>query len=136
MILVLSTYPDRASAKRAAKGIVEDGLGACVSIIKIESSVYRWKGRIEEGPEYLLLIKTARKAYPALETRIKRTHPHEVPEIVYFEAKGGLEDYLAWVGGSSSPSARIVPDDLSARRRASGPSSVARRARKPRTLSR
>lgn len=136
MILVLSTYPDHASAKRAAEGIVENWHGACASIIRIESSVYRWKGRIEEGPEYLLLIKTTKKAYPELETRIKKTHPHEVPEIAYFEAKGGLKAYLGWVEANSSPSPLIVPLDFSARRRASEPSNEFRSARKPRTGSR
>ncbi len=137
MIIVLSTYPDRKSADEAAQRLVEKELAACVSIINIEQSVYRWKGKIEKSPEYLLIIKTTEKAYPQLETHIKSTHPHSVPEIAYLEVKGGQKDYLDWVNESCRSSARLlrVPLDLSALKRASEPPSELRSARKPRTLS-
>jgi len=97
MIIVLSTYPDRKSAEEAAGMLVEKRLAACVSMVKIEQSVYRWKGKIEKSPEYLLIIKTTEKAYPRLETRIRRTHPHKVPEIVRLDVKGGNKKYINWV---------------------------------------
>lgn len=102
MILVLSAYPDRKSADAAAVSLVEERLAACASIIKIEQSVYRWKGKIEKSPEYLLVIKTTENAYPKLETRIKDTHPHAVPEIVRLDVKGGNTEYLAWVSESTA----------------------------------
>ncbi|NYZ74137.1 divalent-cation tolerance protein CutA [Candidatus Micrarchaeota archaeon] len=137
MILVLSTYPDRKSADEAAQSLVEKELAACVSIISIAQSVYRWKGKLEKSPEYLLIIKTTEKAYPQLETHIKNTHPHSVPEIVYLEVKGGQKAYLDWVNESCNSSARLlrVPLDLSALKRASEPPSELRSAKKPKTLS-
>jgi len=137
MIVVLSTYPDRKSAEEAANMLVEKRLAACVSMVKIEQSVYRWKGKIEKSPEYLLIIKTTEKAYPQLETHIKNTHPHSVPEIAYLEVKGGQKDYLDWVNESCSSSAMLlrVPLDLSALKRASEPPKEFKSARKPRTLS-
>jgi periplasmic divalent cation tolerance protein len=137
MILVLSTYPDRKSADDAAQSLVEKELAACVSIINIEQSIYRWKGKLEKSPEYLLIIKTTESAYPQLETHIKSTHPHSVPEIVYLEVKGGQKDYLDWVNESCNSSARLlrVPLDLSALKRASDPPKEFKSAKKPRTLS-
>ena len=101
MILVLSTYPDEKSADTAAAAIVEKKLAACVSTLKIENSVYRWEGKVEKHPEYLLLMKTTKKAYEQLETFIKQTHPHKVPEIVYIDVEGGNKDYLQWVDSST-----------------------------------
>jgi periplasmic divalent cation tolerance protein len=103
MIIVLSTYPDRKSADKAAMELVERKLAACVSRIKLENSVYRWEGKIERHPEFLLLAKTTSKAYTRLERQIKKTHPHSVPEIVYLEVKGGQKDYLDWVRKNALP---------------------------------
>lgn len=97
MIIALSTYPDRKSADKAAMELVEKKLAACVSVVKVEKATYRWKGRIESHPEFLLLIKTTKAAYKRLERCIKETHPHRVPEIVYLEIKSGQKDYLGWV---------------------------------------
>jgi periplasmic divalent cation tolerance protein len=136
MILVFSTYPSRKSAERAAIEIVEKELAACVSIIKIDDSVYRWRGKVEIHPEYLLLIKTRKKAYMQLEAYIKANHPHEVPEIVYVNIKGGNEDYLSWIDENVLSKALRVPLDLRTLKRASDPSNELKSARNPNTLSR
>jgi periplasmic divalent cation tolerance protein len=134
MIIVLSTYPDKSSAQKAAADLVERRLAACVSIIPIECSVYRWKGKIEKRSERLLLIKTGKSAYSAVERRIKETHPHRVPEIVYVTVDRGNRDYLGWV--ETSTRLFRLPLDLRETMRDSAPSREHKRARKPRTLSR
>ncbi len=136
MLIVLSTYPDRESAAKAAMELVKKELAACVSMIKIEDSVYRWKGKIVSDEEYLLLIKTSKVAYSSLEAHIKKTHPHEVPEIISLEVKGGQKDYLDWVARNSMPKLLKVPLDLRATKRASEPSSELIKAKKPSTFSR
>jgi periplasmic divalent cation tolerance protein len=136
MLIVLSTYPDRESAAKAAVELVQKELAACVSMVKIEDSVYRWKGKIVSAEEYLLLIKTSKTAYSALEAHIKRTHPHKVPEIISLEVKGGQKDYLEWVERNSMPKLLKVPLDLHAIKRASEPSRELIKARKPSTPSR
>jgi periplasmic divalent cation tolerance protein len=47
------------------------------------------------------MIKTTRRAYPKVERFIKSSHPHEVPEIIWLDVKGGLKEYLAWVQANS-----------------------------------
>ena len=101
MIVVLSTYPDIRGARKAARDIVMKGLAACVSIVDVRESHYRWKGRLQKRPECLLMIKTSKAAYPRLETFIRKTHPYKVPEIIWIDAKGGLKGYLAWVQTNS-----------------------------------
>ncbi len=95
--IVLCTCPDAASAQHIAQHLVKIKLAACINIVSGVSSVYEWKGKIETAQEQLLLIKTHRTHYPALETEIKRLHPYELPEIVAISIENGLFDYLNWL---------------------------------------
>lgn len=97
MIIVLSTYPDRKSADQAARSLVKSGLSACVNILRIESSVYRWEGKLKEGAEFLLIIKAGSEDYDKLESAIKKSHPYELPEIIRMQVDGGFQPYLDWV---------------------------------------
>jgi periplasmic divalent cation tolerance protein len=135
MIIVLSTYPDKEKAEEAAKGIVEEELAACVSIIKIENSFYKWKGKLEAHGEYLLIIKTTKKAYTRLEMYIKEHHPYDVPEILFLKIGGGNKEYIQWMDSMTLSKLLTVPLDLSATKRAPVPVKESTKAKKPRTLS-
>ncbi len=97
MIIVLTTYPDRKSASASARALVKKKLAACVNILKIESSVYEWEGKMKEDGEFLLMIKAAPRNYKAIEKAIASGHPYEVPEIISIKADGGHGKYLSWV---------------------------------------
>ena len=103
VLLLFSTCPDRACAERIADALVGQRLAACVNILPGVGSVYRWQGAIERADEVLLLIKTTRERYPALEAALTAVHPYELPELVAVEAAAGLPGYLAWVGASTTP---------------------------------
>lgn len=137
MIIVLTTYPTKENAQEMAEKLVNLNLAACVSIIKNEESIYRWKGKIERNSEFTLLIKSSAKAYSKLELMIKQNHPYEVPEIIYLEVKGGSQDYLDWVEGNSNGISRLLSVPLQRREtnRVEEPSRELSSAKKPRTLS-
>lgn len=101
MIAIFTTYPNLKEGKEAARKMVEKKIAACVSLIPIERSIYRWKGKIEEGSEYLLIIKTKEKLYKRVETFIRANHPYELCEIMYFKLKGGEHSYLEWIKRST-----------------------------------
>jgi periplasmic divalent cation tolerance protein len=95
--LVLTTCPHEEAARALAAPLIDARLAACINIVPGVHSIYRWKGRIEEGRECMLLIKTTRDRYPALEQHIRTAHPYELPEIVAMELTAGSADYLAWI---------------------------------------
>jgi len=97
MLIVLCTCPDLKTAEKIATELVEKRLAACVNIIKIEKSIYRWKGKTRAEREYLLIIKTTKTRYPRLETRIKSMHPYDVPEIIGLKIEKGNNRYIEWV---------------------------------------
>ena len=93
----MNTCPDKESAEKLAKTLVEKKFAACVSILPIEKSIYKWKGKIEEEKEFLLIIKTRDKLYPRVEAHIKANHPHDVPEIICVPVKKSEKLYETWV---------------------------------------
>src|SRR3954464_15577239 len=95
-LLVISNLPDRASADKLARVVVDGRLAACVNVLSPCRSVYRWKGKIEDAEEFPVLIKTTRERYAALEAAIRNNHPYELPEIVALPLAGGLPAYLDW----------------------------------------
>ncbi|MCU0804418.1 MAG: divalent-cation tolerance protein CutA [Burkholderiales bacterium] len=101
--LVLTNLPDRESADRLARGVVEARVAACVNVLPPARSVYRWKGAVETAEEYPVLIKTASDRYPDLEKAIRSLHPYELPEIVAVNIESGLPAYLAWVAAETRP---------------------------------
>lgn len=95
--LVLTTCPDAKTARRLARALVSERLAACVNIVPIEQSVYRWKGRIESARERLLVVKSERRAYAAIERAVRALHPYELPEIIAVPIVAGFGPYLAWI---------------------------------------
>ena len=100
--LVLSTCPDEAAAERIAEALVGERLAACVNILPISQSIYRWRGTIERSSECLLLIKSSVSAFPRVRERIQALHPYELPEIVTVPITAGSPEYLAWLANPDS----------------------------------
>jgi periplasmic divalent cation tolerance protein len=100
-ILVLVTCKSKAEARRIATALVKKRLAACGNILGVPvSSIYRWKGKIERAKENLLVLKSTRKAFAALEREVTRLHSYDLPEIIAMPVTQGSQKYLAWIGES------------------------------------
>ena len=97
IVLVLTTVPEDFDADALARALVEEGYAACVSILPMQTSTYRWKGVIENQKERQLTIKTTSSRTGGLWKAIRDRHPYEVPEILEFRATGGDPSYLDWI---------------------------------------
>lgn len=95
--IVLCTVPDRKTGELIATTLVSEKLAACINIVPGITSVYRWKGAVEQAQELLLLIKTGRDSWPPLEQRIRELHPYELPEIIAVPVLNGQTDYIEWI---------------------------------------
>jgi periplasmic divalent cation tolerance protein len=102
VIVVLTNMPDRDAALKLARELVAQRLVACVNVLAACTSVYRWKGEVEEASEVPVLIKTRAGRYDEVETAIRRLHPYELPEIVAVPVTRGLDEYLEWVNGETT----------------------------------
>jgi periplasmic divalent cation tolerance protein len=99
-VVVLTTLGADTDADALARALVEARLAACVNVMPVMSSIYRWKGRVEEDRERQLVIKTTPDRLAALESWLLAHHPYETPELLVLEA-GGSDAYLRWVGEST-----------------------------------
>lgn len=97
MYIVLTTTPNEEEAETLAREIVGEKLAACVQILPKMKSVYFWDGAIQTDDEHLLLIKTLKEKFAALENFIRANHSYETPEIVALRAADAGENYLAWL---------------------------------------
>ncbi len=98
--IVLTTCATIKEAKALSLKIIEENLAACAQISKIES-FYKWNGKVENEPEYKLLIKTRDRLYDSLELFIKTHHSYDVPQIVQIPIQDGSEQYLDWIDEST-----------------------------------
>jgi periplasmic divalent cation tolerance protein len=98
----LTTLGADSDASTIARTLVAERLAACVNVLPPMTSLYRWKGKIEEEREQQLLIKTTSERLAALETRLRTLHPYELPEFIVLGASAS-DAYAGWVGESSQP---------------------------------
>ena len=94
--MVLTTLDATADAAAFARVLVDERLAACVNVLPVMMSIYRWKGSIEEEREQQLVIKTTRDRVAALETRFHELHPYELAEFVVLSAAASAA-YLEWL---------------------------------------
>ena len=100
--LVLTTTSSQEEARRIANALVERRLAACVNIVSKIDSIYRWKEKVEEAQEFLLLIKTTDSAVENLRDAILELHSYEIPEYVVVPIEDGSARYLSWIDESVS----------------------------------
>lgn len=97
-ILIVCSFPDIHTARTAAKLCVEKRFAACV---KIQSqpveSFYWWNGKIEQGSEFLLILKSRFRFYQHCEQELKKQHPFETPEIYGISIDKMEAGYLTWM---------------------------------------
>lgn len=96
-LVVLTTVETVDQAETLARMLVERQLAACVQILPLMTSFYRWQGQVEQAREILLLIKTLRNVYPQLEAAIRQDHPYQTPEIIALPVSAGWAGYLSWL---------------------------------------
>ena len=95
-IVVLTTCDSEAEAQEIALYLVERRVAACVNILAGARSIYRWKDRIRDSTECLLVIKSRRDLFPALRSEIEKVHSYKVPEIIAMQIVDGAEPYMNW----------------------------------------
>ena len=100
-VIIVSTFPNKQSVTSIAKKLVKKKLVACVNITSI-SSVYAWKGKIENQDEYIALFKTTKKNQSALKKELKKLHPYDVAEIAEINVESINQPYMKWLVDSTN----------------------------------
>ena len=95
-VIVTTTTDSEAAARAIARAAVEERLAACAHVTPV-TSIYRWRGNVEEQAEWLCHLKTTPDQAQRLMARIRALHAYEVPEILVTPLLSGYQPYLQWV---------------------------------------
>ncbi len=95
--IINCTTASKVNAMEISNYLIENKLAACVNIIPGVISVYKWEGKIVEGQEFLMIIKTKESLFKKVEQAITERHEYALPEIVAMPIKKGNRDYLKWL---------------------------------------
>ena len=101
-VIVLTTVPDDGSlGKDLARALVQERLAACVSMLPVMHSTYRWEDQVAEDNERQLIIKTRRGHIAAIKERLRALHSYELPELLVLPVSEGSSAYLDWIAAST-----------------------------------
>jgi periplasmic divalent cation tolerance protein len=101
-VTVTTTIDDRDKAEALARLAVSERLAACAQVSGPVTSVYWWRGEVEDAAEFTVTFKTTVALAEALVTRLKAEHSYDVPEILVTAVLGGNPDYLEWVAAETT----------------------------------
>jgi len=102
-LVVLTTVDKEDLAQALAAELVERRLAACVNILPLGASIYRWKGQVHRDREYLLLIKTSAHLFNDVRDTIRELHTYELPDVIALPIAVADENVLEWMASMVRP---------------------------------
>jgi len=97
MIMVYITCKNNAEANMISKHLINKRLVACANIFPIKS-IYRWKGKIVNDKEVVIIAKTLKNKFEKIKKEVKAIHSYKIPCIEMFNTKAN-KGYEKWIGG-------------------------------------
>ncbi|MDP9195918.1 MAG: divalent-cation tolerance protein CutA [Pseudomonadota bacterium] len=100
VFIVYVTTSGFAQAETLGKTLIQEKLAACANITEGMTTIYPWKGKMEQQQEAVLLLKTHEKLLERLRQRIRELHSYETPCIMAWPVPFVDRDYAAWLEDS------------------------------------
>src|SRR3989344_600938 len=88
---------DKKEAKKIALKLLEKRLIACANIVPSVESVFRWKGKIANAKECLMLCKISKKDFKKAGKIILKMHSYEIPCIALLDVDNLNKSYSKWL---------------------------------------
>ena len=101
LTLIYSTIDSLDHARTISRTLLEEGLIACANLIPGMTSLYHWRGKIEESPEVILLLKTRATLAETVITRTRQLHPYDTPAIFSIPVRHCHPAYEDWINAST-----------------------------------
>ena len=95
-IIIQTTCSSEEEAENIAKILIEEKFAACVQLSQIKS-FYNWDNQFYSDKETLLNIKTRKKHFKKIKSKIKELHSYDVPEIIQLDISKSSKKYLKFI---------------------------------------
>ena len=96
MLVIAWTAANEEEAARLIRGLVEQRLVACGSILGNIRSIYVWEGRMEDTSEVQCLLKTVPGNEVAILAYIQQHGSYRNPEFLCLPSEWVSPDYQSW----------------------------------------
>jgi periplasmic divalent cation tolerance protein len=97
LIVVVTSVGTEEQALDVAHALVRARHAACVNIVPNVHSVYRWKGRVCDDGEMLLVIKSRAGSFEAVRETIHRVNTYELPEVLAYKVDWASPGFASWI---------------------------------------
>ena len=95
--VVMTSVGTEQQAVEISEELIARRLATCINIVPCLRSIYRWKGKVCEDTEYLLLIKTPKSFFERVSAAIRELHTYELPEILALSAEQTEAAFHDWI---------------------------------------
>jgi len=116
LIVVVTSVGTEEQALDVAHALVRARRAACVNIVPNIHSVYRWKGRVCDDGEMLLIIKTRASQFEGVRDTIQRVNTYELPEVLGYRVDKASPGFAKWIEKMTAAPKRPVAKPRSKRR--------------------
>lgn len=101
-IVIFVTARNKSEAKKIAQHLLKERLIACANIVNGVTSLFRWKGKVDQAEETLLILKTEKSKFKKIVKSVNLLHSYETVEVIALPIVDGDTKYLQWVKDSVS----------------------------------
>lgn len=112
-IFIYVTASSLEEAKYIADHLLKERLIACANIFPI-NSVYRWRGKIKEEQETVLILKTTEDKYITIVDEVTAIHSYETPCITKIRVEPNTT-YTRWLLRQISTTTHSKPKQSNAK---------------------
>ena len=97
LLVVVTSVGTEDQALDIAHALIRNRQAACVNLMPNVHSIYRWKGRVCDDGEFLLLIKTRAREFEAVRETIQKLNTYELPEVLAYRVDDCSPAFAAWI---------------------------------------
>jgi len=109
LIVVVTSVGTEDQALDIAHALVRNRQAACVNLIPNVQSIYRWKGRVCDDGEFLLIIKTTGKEFEGVRETIQEINTYELPEILAYRVDESSDAFASWIAKTTLRARKKTP---------------------------
>lgn len=99
IIFIYIPCRDADEAARIARAMVEQKLAACGNIFPSIQSIYKWEGEVRSEAEAVLILKTTKDLFKAVDGAVKALHSYDTPCIAAINVADVNDAYRQWLLG-------------------------------------
>jgi periplasmic divalent cation tolerance protein len=97
LLVVVTSVGTEEQALDIAHALIRNRQAACVNLVPNVHSIYRWKGRVCDDGEFLLIIKTRASEFSAVRDTIHKINTYELPEVLAYRVDESSPAFTDWI---------------------------------------